>query len=55
VTRANPERRRLNSINSAVTRGLLVALFSKPPRCSLTQFPTVCSTTLRLRDNVAWL
>src|SRR5664280_1508884 len=53
VTRANSARRRLFSICSAVTCGLLVAPFNVPARCSLTQLPTVCSTTPRLRATAA--
>src|ERR1035438_5155237 len=49
VTRANSARKRLISICSAVTCGLLVAPFKVPARCSLTQLPKVCSTTPRLR------
>src|SRR5271165_7164656 len=55
VTRANSARRRLFSICSAVTSGLLLEPFSVPARCSLTQLPKVCSTTPRLRAAAAWL
>src|ERR1017187_1808621 len=55
VTRANSARRRLFSICSAVTCGLLLAPFKVPARCSLTQLPKVCSTTPRLRAVAAWL
>ena len=39
VTRANSARRRLISICSEVTNGLLLAPFNVPARCALTQFP----------------
>src|ERR1017187_7215857 len=55
VTRARSARRRLFSICSAVTCGLLQAPFKVPARCSLTQLPKVCSTTPRLRAAAAWL
>jgi hypothetical protein len=53
VTRANSARRRLTSICSAVTCGLLLAPFNVPARCSRIQLPKVCSTTPKLR--AAWL
>src|ERR1035441_10892772 len=55
VTRANSARRRLFSICSALTSGLLLAPFKVPARCFLTQLPKVCSTTPRLRAAAAWL
>src|ERR1039457_6570361 len=55
VTRANSARKRLFSICSAVTCGLLLAPFNVPARCALTQLPKVCSTTPRLRAAAAWL
>ena len=55
VTRANSARRRLFSICSALTTGLLVAPLSVPARCSLAQLPNVCSTTPRLRAAAALL
>jgi hypothetical protein len=45
VTRANSARKRLFSIRSTATCGLLVAHFNVPALCSLTQLPNVCSTT----------
>src|ERR1017187_8106048 len=55
VTRASSARRRLFSICSAVTCGVLPAPFKVPARCSLTQLPKVCSTSPRLRAAAAWL
>src|SRR5664280_1775311 len=55
VTRASSARRRLFSICSALTAGLLLAPFKVPARCSLTQLPKSCSTTPRLRAAAAWL
>ena len=53
VTRANSARKRLISICSALTTCLLLAPFSLPARCALTQLPKVCSTTPRLRAAAA--
>ncbi len=55
VTCANSARRRLISICSEVTSGLLLAPFKVPARCALTQLPKVCSTTPGLRAADAWL
>jgi hypothetical protein len=55
VTRANSARGRLFSIRSALTCGLLLAPFSVPARCALTQLDKVCSTTPRLRAAAAML
>jgi hypothetical protein len=43
-TLANSARKRLFSICSALTTGLLLAPFSLLARCSLSQLPKVCST-----------
>src|ERR1017187_9748251 len=53
VTRASSARRRLISICSAVTPLLPLTPFNAPARCNLTQLPSVCSTTPRLRADDA--
>lgn len=45
----NWARKRAISISSAFTPGLPLTSFSVGPRCALTQFDSVCSTTSRLR------
>src|SRR5664279_4421394 len=47
VTRASSARRRLFSICSAVTAGLLLPPFKVPARCSPTQLPKVCSRMVK--------
>src|SRR5665213_4435934 len=53
LTRANSARKRLISICSALTFNRLSALVSLPSRCALTQLNSVCSTTPRLRAELA--